>query len=90
MPPAPASPCAQKPAATQKPRTSVGPRMNSLSGVNASGPLIEPDDLHLLERRHALDRVLQQRLEARPVLGEQLAVEVGRDPVERPRGGSRS
>ncbi len=40
MPPAPASPCAQKPAATQKPRTSVGPRMNSPSGVNASGPLI--------------------------------------------------
>ena len=39
MPPAPASPCAQKPAATQKPRTSVGPRMNSPSGVNASGPL---------------------------------------------------
>ena len=40
MPPAPASPCAQKPAATQKPRTSEGPRMNSPSGVNASGPLI--------------------------------------------------
>ena len=40
MPPAPASPCAQKPAATQKPRTSVGPRMNSPSGVKASGPLI--------------------------------------------------
>ena len=40
IPPAPASPWAQKPAATQKPRTSVGPRMNSPSGVNASGPLI--------------------------------------------------
>ena len=40
MPPAPARPWAQKPAATQKPRTSVGPRMNSLSGVNASGPLM--------------------------------------------------
>ena len=40
MPPAPASPWAQKPAATQKPRTSEGPRMNSPSGVNASGPLI--------------------------------------------------
>ena len=35
---------AQKPAATQKPRTSVGPRMNSLSGVNASGPLIRRTD----------------------------------------------
>ena len=40
IPPAPARPWAQKPAATQKPRTSVGPRMNSPSGVNASGPLI--------------------------------------------------
>ena len=60
--------------------------MNSPSGVNASGPLIELDDLHLLERRDAHDRVLHQLLEARPVLLEQLAVEVGGDPVERPRG----
>ena len=40
IPPAPASPWAQKPAATNRPRTSVSPRQNSLSGVNASGPLI--------------------------------------------------
>ena len=40
IPPAPARPWAQNPAATQKPRTSDGPRMNSPSGVNASGPLI--------------------------------------------------
>ena len=39
MPPAPARPCAQKPAATQNPGTSDSPRMNSPSGVNASGPL---------------------------------------------------
>ena len=39
-PPAPASPCAQKPAATKRPRTAVSPRQNSPSGVNASGPLI--------------------------------------------------
>ena len=39
-PPAPAMPCAQNPAATKKPGTSVSPRQNSLSGVNASGPLI--------------------------------------------------
>ena len=39
-PPAPASPCAQKPAATKKPRTSLSPSRNSLSGVKASGPLI--------------------------------------------------
>ena len=40
MPPAPARPCAQKPAATKRPRTSVSPRQNSLSGVKPSGPLI--------------------------------------------------
>ena len=41
MPPAPAMPCAQKPAATKKPATSVGPRQNSLSGVKPSGPLMK-------------------------------------------------
>ena len=41
MPPAPAMPWAQKPHATKKPRTSGdSPRMNSPSGVKASGPLI--------------------------------------------------
>ena len=39
-PPAPARPCAQKPAATNRPGTSVSPRQNSLSGVKPSGPLI--------------------------------------------------
>jgi hypothetical protein len=33
-------PWAQKPAATKKPSTSVSPSRNSLSGVNASGPLM--------------------------------------------------
>ena len=33
-------PWAEKPAATQKPRTSLSPRMNSLSGVKPSGPLM--------------------------------------------------
>ncbi len=32
-------PCAQNPAATKKPPTSVSPRQNSLSGVKPSGPL---------------------------------------------------
>ena len=72
MPPAPASPCAQKPAATQKPRTSVGPRMNSPSGVNASGPLISLHDPIVRQRRHADEGVLHQLLEPRPVLLEQL------------------
>ena len=49
------------------------------------GPVDQLHDLQLLERRHPADRVLEQRLEARPVLVQQLAVEIGRDPVERPR-----
>ena len=40
QPAAPAMPCALKPAATKKPRTSDSPRMNSLSGVKPSGPLM--------------------------------------------------
>ena len=41
MPPAPAMPWAQKPHATKNPRTSgASPRMNSPSGVKASGPLM--------------------------------------------------
>ena len=59
--------------------------MNSPSGRERLGAVDQPDGLHLLERRHAPDRVLEQRLEARPVLLEQLAVEVGGDAVERPR-----
>ena len=64
--------------------------MNSPSGVNASGPLISLNDLGVLERGHADDRVLHQLLEALPVLGEQLAVEVRRDPVEPHGAGLRS
>ena len=48
-------------------------------------PVDQPHDLHLLERRHPAEGVLEQRLEAGPVLLEQLAVEIRRDPVERPR-----
>ena len=76
IPPAPARPCAQKPAATQKPRTSVGPRMNSPSGVKASGPLTRRTTSASASVGHADDRVLHQLLEALPVLLEQLAVEV--------------
>ena len=38
-PPAPAMPCAQNPAATNRPCTSLSPSTNSLSGVKPSGPL---------------------------------------------------
>ena len=89
-PPAPASPCAQKPAATKRPATSVSPRQNSLSGVNASGPLMSRVTRDVGHRRDAQPRALGELLEARPVLLEQAAVEVRRDPVdavvvERPR-----
>src|SRR5947209_4431605 len=47
----------------------------------------ETDDLHVAERGDADERVLHQLLEARPVLLEQPAVEVGRDAVEAPRRG---
>ena len=44
-PPAPARPWAQKPAAVQRPRTSVGPRMNSPSGVKRLRAVDQLDDL---------------------------------------------
>ena len=59
--------------------------MNSPSGVNASGPLMSRTTSISSSDGNADDRVLHQLLEARPVLLEQLPVEVRRDPVERPR-----
>ena len=44
------------------------------------GPVDEPDDLGLAELRHPDERVRHQLLEPLPVLGEQLAVEVGGIP----------
>ncbi len=82
IPPAPARPWAQKPAATNKPRTSLSPRQNSLSGVNASGPLIRRVTLTSSIAGTRRDELLGDLLEAGPVLLEQAAVEVLRDPVE--------
>ena len=45
----------------------------------------DPVDARVGHRRDAPDRALHDRLEARPVGREELAVEVGRDAVERPR-----
>ena len=59
--------------------------MNSLSGVNASGPLMIRVTPRVGHRRDAPDGAFHDRLEARPVGREELAVEVGRDAVERPR-----
>ena len=87
IPPAPAMPCAENPAATKKPPTSDSPRMNSLSGVKPSGPLITrltPASAIAGTRRMA---PFHDRLEAVHVGRQELAVEVGRDAVERPRRG---
>ncbi len=62
--------------------TSVSPRQNSLSGVNASGPLISRVTVIVVHRRHAAARVDGDLLEARPVLLQQAPVEVGRDRVD--------
>ena len=61
--------------------------MNSLSGVNPSGPLISrlmPASAIAGTRRMAPGHDL---LEARPVRRQELAVEVGRHAVEGPRRG---
>ena len=59
--------------------------MNSLSGVNALGPVDDPVDARVGHRRDAPDRAFHDRLEALHVGRQELAVEVGRDAVERPR-----
>ena len=64
IPPAPAMPWAQNPAATKKPATSVSPKQNSLSGVNASGPLIidaTPTSASTGTRTWALTRISPNR-----------------------------
>ena len=83
-PPAPAMPCALKPAATNRPRTSDSPRMNSLSGREPLRAVDQLRDARVVHGRHAPHRPGADLLEARPVRRQQLAVEVGRDAVERP------
>ena len=69
IPPAPAIPCAQKPAATKNPPTSVSPKQNSLSGVNPSGPLIKlltPISLIFGTRRCELTAISSKRSQSSP------------------------
>jgi len=49
--------------------------------------VVELAHLGRLHRRHPLDRVLEQRLEPRPVLGQELGLEAVGHAVERPRSG---
>ena len=85
IPPAPAMPCAQNPAATKNPPTSVSPRQNSLSGVKPSGPLTivrTPVSASAGTRTWAFSTISANRSQS---AGSSRAVEVGRDGVERPR-----
>ncbi len=47
-------------------------------------PVDQPHHLEVLEIRHADDRVLEELVESLPVLGQELAVEVLRNPVQCP------
>ena len=86
IPPAPGDAVrreARPPRRSRGPRDS--PRMNSLSGVNASGPLmtrLTPASAIAGTRRMAPSMIGSKRGH---VGREELAVEVGRDAVERPR-----
>jgi hypothetical protein len=53
-------------------------------GSEGFRPVDQPHDLEVLEIRHADDRVLEELVEALPVLGQELAVEVLRNPVQSP------
>ncbi len=68
-----------EPAHVRRPEDELAVRREGLRAVD------EPDHLHLGKRGHADDGVLEELLEARPVLVEQARVEVGRDPFETPR-----
>jgi hypothetical protein len=47
-------------------------------------PVDQPHHFEVLEIRHADDRVLEELVEALPILGQELAVEVLRNPVQSP------
>src|SRR3954453_22358388 len=79
MPPALAMPCAQKPAATKNPVTSVSPRQNSLSGVNPSGPFTTPAEPGSGERGPPPLPIRGDLPQPVPVVGQQPRVEVGGD-----------
>ena len=82
IPPAPARPCAQNPAATKKPATSRFAQAELVVGRERLGAVDQLRDLRVLHRRHADLRVLGDLLEAVGLVLEKPAVEVGRDLVE--------
>ena len=83
--PRPAIPCAENPAATKKPRDLGLAEDELVVRREALGAVDDPVDARVGHRRDAPDGALHDRLEALHVGRQQLAVEVGRDAVERPR-----
>ena len=81
-PPAPARPCAQKPAGHEQAADLRLAEAELVVRREALGAVDHARDLHVLHLRHAPARVHDDLLEAVPVVLEQAAVEVGRDAVE--------
>jgi hypothetical protein len=81
-PPAAASPCAQNPAATKNPRTSVSPRQNSAVGGERLRAVDQPRDADVLHRRDRMRELTTISSKRLPVLLEQPAVEVGCDRIQ--------
>ena len=73
MPPAPAMPCAQNPAATKKPGDLGLAETELVVGRERLRTVDHPADAGVGQHRHAALRVRRDLLEPRPVLGEQFA-----------------
>ena len=78
-------PCAENPAATKKPRDVRFAEDELVVRREALGPVDDPVDAGVGHRRDAPDGAFHDRFEAGRVGRQELAVEVGRDAVERPR-----
>ena len=84
MPPEPAIPCAQNPAATQNPSTVARPEDELAVGGEGLGSVDQRHDLGVGERRHARDRRLEEVAKRSQSAVEELIVEVARDAAESP------
>ena len=82
IPPAPASPWAQKPAPTKKPATSRLAEAELVVGREGLGAVDQFGHRDVVHRRHPPLELLGDLLEAVPLLFQQAAVEVGRDRLE--------
>ena len=85
MPPAPAIPCAQNPAASQKPADVRLAQDELVVRREGLGAVDDPAHARIGHGGHASDRAFHDRLEAGQIRPQQLAVEIRRDAVEAPR-----